>query len=803
MEVEHRGFSIREYTRNVRSVQVRKCWPFSGDITGDLIHSLLPPITVSKFRWWSHELASLLTKSPPVALDDDDSDPVSRRTANAKSKPCKKRSIVEICAAAPKIQLPLSDDDSDDVLIGSKRKRRREDLVVQTKKTIQNNKSKDSGDRNFVNKVDKCKEESSGVIPRTSNEAGSVSEDHGSEFQIPAILMAKRKGSFVTSPDKSKTQCERHHHVLFSDQCGSPTQLKEIAASLELCCLEMNKLSLSSSEDQSSVADKQPKVMSNDQNSAVMHLKSRQQVKFHQPAVSERKPSHAQAKSDFSCFLGLHLSSHERVKDALDVEREGHLVQPIQSFISTASESPYRSCSAFSPKPASADLHCGTLPYQSPFDPLLVEWMQNSVIYNRQRHVGEAILGFPLNLQGDLVDATGESCRSFDRSGLCTGSSKSGTTENDLLLANVMDFSSEKKHLTEPELAKDSVVHNEKRHKYFPARLGLDETFTEKAYFTNTDDKECGHTVHSPVSEVNPRSHAIDMWKQNSLHRNLDNRNMISKRDGLCLQNSQATMRLMGKDVSVGTSYSGTVRTGERIIAPDASTVYSSLGSHTHQSLLWRRTTLEVSQNYSTTTLEKSWSQALLHDISKDLFPLSCETHVSLASQSRTDVVPNSGFPPTIMNPCCSLASFPWSDRDLSVHGYGLGEPNSFTFSQQQLPFPSIYNNVDIGLQHDARKPPFGLPFSCADSTRRSQAPWPQSSFESSGSGMSFINPIEQQQVSFYGSKSSTYINGNGTTNKRVASSVEEFPMKNHKFPKLPMQGGLNYGKEFFCWPSN
>lgn len=141
----------REYTRNIRSVELRKCWPFSGDITGDLIHSLLPPITVPKFRWWSHELTSLLTKSP-VSVDDD-SDPSFRRKAKAKSKqPCKKRSIVEICAAAPTIQLPLWEEkkDDSDVLTGSKRKRTKGHVV---QKKIHSKKSKDSGDQNFANKV--------------------------------------------------------------------------------------------------------------------------------------------------------------------------------------------------------------------------------------------------------------------------------------------------------------------------------------------------------------------------------------------------------------------------------------------------------------------------------------------------------------------------------------------------------------------------------------------------------------------------------------------------------------------------
>ncbi|KAE8694442.1 hypothetical protein F3Y22_tig00110783pilonHSYRG00246 [Hibiscus syriacus] len=69
MAVVFEGFSIREYASKMRSIDVVKCWPFSGDSSsGDddddgnskmskqSMESLLPPITVTKFRWWSDEL---------------------------------------------------------------------------------------------------------------------------------------------------------------------------------------------------------------------------------------------------------------------------------------------------------------------------------------------------------------------------------------------------------------------------------------------------------------------------------------------------------------------------------------------------------------------------------------------------------------------------------------------------------------------------------------------------------------------------------------------------------------------------
>lgn len=54
------GFSIREYAAKMRTVDLGKCWPFGVDPAEEMkkedIKLLLPPITVTKFRWWSHEL---------------------------------------------------------------------------------------------------------------------------------------------------------------------------------------------------------------------------------------------------------------------------------------------------------------------------------------------------------------------------------------------------------------------------------------------------------------------------------------------------------------------------------------------------------------------------------------------------------------------------------------------------------------------------------------------------------------------------------------------------------------------------
>ncbi|GMI99316.1 hypothetical protein HRI_003600900 [Hibiscus trionum] len=65
MAVVFEGFSIREYASKMRSIDVVKCWPFAvagaddngnSKISKQTMGSLLPPITVTKFRWWSDEL---------------------------------------------------------------------------------------------------------------------------------------------------------------------------------------------------------------------------------------------------------------------------------------------------------------------------------------------------------------------------------------------------------------------------------------------------------------------------------------------------------------------------------------------------------------------------------------------------------------------------------------------------------------------------------------------------------------------------------------------------------------------------
>ncbi|KAI3939584.1 hypothetical protein MKX01_038539 [Papaver californicum] len=81
MAVVFEGFSIREYTSKIRSVNVAKCWPFddvnkastssTAKRTDEEMKKLLPPLTCRKYRWWSNEV-KLLNNEESVKPPSDD-----------------------------------------------------------------------------------------------------------------------------------------------------------------------------------------------------------------------------------------------------------------------------------------------------------------------------------------------------------------------------------------------------------------------------------------------------------------------------------------------------------------------------------------------------------------------------------------------------------------------------------------------------------------------------------------------------------------------------------------------------------
>ncbi|CAN4103144.1 unnamed protein product [Withania somnifera] len=106
------GFSIREYTAKMRSVDVVKCWPLDDSTDIQHVQAKLPPIAVKKFSWWRDVLDSEDT-------DDDIIVPVRRigttgrknnKSVKGKTRAQKKRSIVDIFAVAPQVETMDGDD---------------------------------------------------------------------------------------------------------------------------------------------------------------------------------------------------------------------------------------------------------------------------------------------------------------------------------------------------------------------------------------------------------------------------------------------------------------------------------------------------------------------------------------------------------------------------------------------------------------------------------------------------------------------------------------------------------------------
>ncbi|KAG9153908.1 hypothetical protein Leryth_006015 [Lithospermum erythrorhizon] len=124
MAFSNEGFSIREYTWRMRSVDVVKCWPFDHITTYDerKIKTSLPQITVKRFRWWYYELQFAISRSnkkpkrkrglkryDSVIEEAEESD--DDRVAFKKAKAPKRRSIVELFAVAPPVQNVHDDED--------------------------------------------------------------------------------------------------------------------------------------------------------------------------------------------------------------------------------------------------------------------------------------------------------------------------------------------------------------------------------------------------------------------------------------------------------------------------------------------------------------------------------------------------------------------------------------------------------------------------------------------------------------------------------------------------------------------
>lgn len=162
-----------------------KSWPFAGDVDEKLIESVLPPITVTKFRWWLDELeaarqaeddargAETLEATPlgyrlcrgleapsissnlTVHAGNCLSSDKMKRRAKSNSKAPKKRSIAEIFAVAPQIEKAASELHSS--RIGEASGSRNSNSISSKKKTRKNKKRRNLLDKTNLLPVDNVK----------------------------------------------------------------------------------------------------------------------------------------------------------------------------------------------------------------------------------------------------------------------------------------------------------------------------------------------------------------------------------------------------------------------------------------------------------------------------------------------------------------------------------------------------------------------------------------------------------------------------------------------------------------------
>ncbi|XP_010527559.1 PREDICTED: uncharacterized protein LOC104804894 [Tarenaya hassleriana] len=557
-------------------------------------------------------------------------------------------------------------------------------------------------DAKIANKVEmddglKCglrsREETSGVKSRIRCSSYSdegrfscytepVVKDQNPGFEVRSILKPERKVYTLKNPDKLNMSKK---HVRFSDQSDMLSPRKK-TIELSFSSLELDVSSLSCEDHQPSADDQYLKRLIN-LSSFPPHLSLYERTK------------HAPVKLLHPSELGINPNDAKAadvyIPDTTPVSNSGwksagchaEAAPHFRSFTFTLNEIANER-NSFLCQPTLGDMHH----YWSSCHRLPLEWMQESVAY-RERQEEDAFMVFPLNLQGELVSVDGFCPRGYDRqltSCLGTVSPKSLSAETELLSGNV--FSNMKKHIaTETAYAKNGLdlfsVRNQRYPKYFPARFGVDETFSEKANaISDINHREISQSVHPPGSSLGWKSRWNDL---------IENRKRKSMVDDMPFYNTPATMRLMGKDVTVGTSSSnmqisgaGKVRTNEGIIARNAPfTLPPSHGSLSGNHR-WPWLTTRGNPENALRMPSDNMRNPSFHVESAKEDPVHC-------FRATTSLIPDQRFRMD--------TSYSVFDSDLSFQGSAWSQPNSFTINLRP-PFPSVsplrYSNVDIDLNY-------------------------------------------------------------------------------------------------------
>ncbi|GKV48527.1 hypothetical protein SLEP1_g55337 [Rubroshorea leprosula] len=661
MAVVFHGFSIREYASQKRSVDVAKCWPFTHapdtNISVETVQSLLPPITVTKFRWWAHEL-HLLNSSSHRCSDVNcpvcggftaanvngclaQAPPEERRSqTKPKSRIPKKRSIVEIFAVAPQIHR-LDDDDDNRNFKTERQKTKKKNkratiarkLMVKKKKKQQklkkerlvlnkgNTQLKLQNPVKFTRKQNSlsCKKRigkdisGSGAVPIYRKKRGSkffstrkkskviaasklIMEHKKLASPVRGILKNHRK---VISGKNSKICnlqgasqasdqgiCHSVKHVSFLVEDDMPGAIKKTVVSFEKCVSGSDSIH-PSKKGYCTESDKEVAASvtngSDDDGTMVQIMIEKQQFPgicdhVDTPSFS-RKPVGEQEKANN--FSDKSVSLHQVALDAaagFALTETANETAPLTSQFTTSHALSYQ-----------AFCH---LPQVKPKNSLslLPEWNQKIVAFRENDMDGE-VFGLPLNSHGELVCVRSSGKSGFNQLKSSLLRSSFNGNENFIWPRNMEHHSIMKeKHFIQREVQNDqlNLFHAQNHAKENPcvhstAILGPTELSSpgdEDTHCLNSE-RSRNQYLYFLDSEFNMMN-SLNSCKQYDELQNQKWTGITHRKenaDHMLLNAPLPTMRLMGKDVTIGKSDNGMqglagrkVWTGKEIVRDDCST---------------------------------------------------------------------------------------------------------------------------------------------------------------------------------------------------------------------------------------
>ncbi|KAL5582608.1 hypothetical protein UlMin_015050 [Ulmus minor] len=668
MAVALDGFSIREYAAKMRSLDVMKCWPFSDNKpTKEQVHAFLPPITVTKFRWWSHQLQPTATATATNTHQETTADKseivcstcragTGTRTIKSKSKQPKKRSIADIFAVIDTIQ---QHKQSNNTKQKKKKKNTGNAQKLKLKKPVKfAKKLKKRFATDILNSVS-----STGKKPSRKRVSREDKEKVVEEFEL--IGMNQNPTFPVRSILKNHLSCEQkstnhvvqcsskenpcgtqlsERHVRFSgkddilgpgneDSCSSEKNdgrlLSDVlsASSEKLRSAEEDMEVSRSDNDASILTDNRtevqtiigikqfPQIHQVDMNSPRLPISNQDRRKFlpektiqlgnspfcdsnfqmfdqGYPNTAFKPPFTAITPRLFSNFggscenaqVGSSLSRnfnssgnlinlvHDPTYGVASMQNKSQFLEPLSCFGENENANQRLH---FQSLPVAEKINDQTSRYQPfyrlpPADlmgsfPSLPEWKQKAVAL-RKNVMDEDFFGLPLNSQGELIQSSSRSKDGFNQpretniSGPSSGLSPSFNLTQPRCTGDHLNVN--KKHFLEREFPNNELnlflaQHYDKENPglHFPARFGVTNGRADTHQYGL--QRKSNFPFQPFDADMSHMNLSFDGSKQYDFlqHQKINAPTGLKENLGhMSMTTSQPTMRLMGKDVTIGTS---------------------------------------------------------------------------------------------------------------------------------------------------------------------------------------------------------------------------------------------------------